>query len=258
LRLDYRNKIFIMAESLGYRIVRVGSGKGSSVQEDPVDQLIVNERNAAKVVSARRIQSYEASALRQGRMGLSEESRFEMRSFELRQVFGDDLSVPLVLDDCNGKLRRWIKVFSSLFEKDLASEPLAFRFKVRILEKLLLFLRFDHLTVTFKPFDSGLRATKVGFLRTDATRFKDWLSNGSLDMPGCDYTCMEAFTVAFPQLKSPPSVAVTLASRILNEELGFSVKQSSSRARLDGKICWAYSVVQSDLQKKYSGYFGFS
>lgn len=257
LRVDYRNKTLIMAESLGYRIVRVGSGKGSSVQEDPVDQLIVNERNAAKVVSARRIQSYEASWLIQGRIGLSEGSRFEIRSFELRQVFGEALSVQLVLDDCNGKLRRWIKIFRSLYAGDLASEPLAFKLKVRILEKLCLFLRFDPLNVSFTPLDSGLRATKIGFLRTDAGCFRAWLSNGSLDVPGCEFTCMEAFKVAFPQFGSLPKSSVTLAKTLLGNELGFCVEDSTSRARIEGKDYWAYKVSKTDIQKKYAQYFGF-
>ena len=257
LRLNYRNKTLIMAESLGYRIVRVGSGKRSSGQEDPLDSLIVNERNAEKVVSARRIESFEASQLRQGRIGLSEESRFEMRSFELRQVFGEALSVQLVLDDCNGKLRRWIKIFGSLFDGDLASEPLAFKLKVRILEKLCLFLRFDPLNVSFTPLDNGLRATKVGFLRTDAARFRAWLSDGSLNVPDCGFTCMEAFGVAFPQFSSLPKSSVTLAKTLLSNELGFCVEDSKSRARIEGKDYWAYKVSQTDIQKRYAQYFCF-
>lgn len=257
LRLDYRNKILIMAESLGYRMVRIGSGKSSSAQDDPFDQLIVNERNAAKVVSARRIQSFEASQLRQGRIGLAEESRFELRSFELRQVFGEALSVQLVLDDCNGKLRRWIKIFGSLFAGDLASEPLAFKLKVRILEKLCLFLRFDPLNVSFTPLDSGLRATKIGFLRLDADRFRVWLSTGSLDVPGCGLTCMEAFEVAFPQFIPLPRSSVTLAKSLLSNELGFCVEDGNSRARIGGKDYWAYKVSQTHIQKKYAQYFSF-
>lgn len=256
LRLDYRNKTLIMAESLGYRVFRVGGGKGSSGQEEEDGQLIVDERNAAKVVSARRIQPYEAAKLSQGRVGLSEESRFEMRSFELRQVFKESLSVQLVLDDCNGKLRRWIKVFSSLFSKDITSEPLAFRLKVRILEKLCLSLRFDPRHVTFTPLSGGLFATKIGFLTTDANEFRSWLKDGSLGVPGCEFTCTEAFEAAFPQFELPKS-SVTLAKKLLVDELGFNVENSSSRARLGGKDYWAYRVVQSDIQKKYGQYFGF-
>jgi hypothetical protein len=257
LRLDYRNKIFIMAESLGYRIVRVSTGKGSSVQEGQDGQFIVNERNAAKVVSARRIRPYEAAKLSQGHVGLSEESRFEVRSFELRQVFGDALSVQLVLDDCNGRLRRWIKVFSSLFAKDLTSEPLAFRIKVRILEKLCLSLRFDPSHVTFTPLSCGQFATKIGFLTTDANEFRSWLKDGLLGVPGCEFTCMDAFEAAFPQFDSLPRSSVTLAKKLLVDELGFNVEKSSSRARLEGKPYWAYAVFQSDIQKKYAQYFGF-
>ena len=257
LRLSYRNNTLIMAESLGYRVVRVGGRKAVLNEEDAESQFIVDERNAEKVVTARRICSYEAGKLTQGRMVLSDESRFEVRSFELRQVFGEALSLQLVLDDCNGELRRRIKVFGSLFTKDLDSEPLGFRLKVRILEKLCQFLRFDPMNVTFTPLPSGESATKIGFLTIDADDFRSWLDGGSLGVPGCQFSCVEAFKVAFPQFGGPPKSSVTFAKRLLQEELGFCVEKSASRARIEGKYYWAYRVSQTDIQKKYSQYFGF-
>lgn len=259
LRSDYCNTTLIMAESLGYRIVRVGCGKAASDgEEDETDtQVIVNESNAEQVALARKIGRPEAQKIRQGHTPLSEIARFELLAFDLREAYGTELSTQLVLDDCNGKLRSRAKVFNNLYTRDAVSEPLVFRLKIRILKKLCQFLRFDPHRVTFTPLPGKHPASEVGFFRTDVNEFLSWLVGGSLDVPGCDFTCLEAFEIAFPSMDPISMSPVTFAQKLMVNELGFKTERSSNRACLEGKDYWAYRIQQSDSQKKYIRLFFF-
>jgi hypothetical protein len=256
MRSDYANNVLIMAEHLGYKVIRRGSSVVETVGSIELSraQIEITQSNAEKVAVARRIAANEAALLRKGAVARTEESRFELAAFDLRNIYGDRVSSELVMDDSNGKLREWIAAFKGLSGDIPASAPQAFKLKIRILEKLCECLRLDPLETKFSDMQN-YAASNIGFCHIDAKKFRSWLEHDSMLWAGERLQCKIAFEIAFPRRLKIPKSPITLAQVLLREELGFKTGRSSKRVIIDSKQYWIYGVICSDLQCKYEKYF---